>query len=452
MSKDEKRALTILEKTTRKVNGHYEIGLLWKSDDVVLSNNKTLAVKRLQNLENKLQKQPQLAIKYAETLSNYISKGHARKLTSSEILTTTDKTNYIPHHCVLNPKKPDKLRVVFDAAARYQNLSLNNMLIKGPDFMNNLVSTIIRFRGSLHAVTADIEQMFHQVKVPLNDQDALRFLWRNESTKPIDEYAMTVHLFGKNDSPCCANYALKRCAIDETSNYEEEVLNCIENDFYMDDYLNSNESETKLLDISLAVIEVLAKASFRLTKWITNNDFIYSSLSSTELAKRKQIESILGILWDVNNDEFKINLNEKDFACSKRGILSCLCSVFDPLGILIPYTLELKLLIQELWRRKINWDDELPQDVQSRWVEWKKQSSLLSSISINRYYGFDIGKVHLELHCFCDASSQAYGAVCYLRAVINNSIKTAFVISKCRLAPLNQKAQTIPKLELRAAV
>ena len=100
----------------------------------------------------------------------------AIKLTEREANKTSNITNYIPHHCVSHPEKPNKVRVVFDAFAKYKNDSLNNHLLNRPDLINNLVSILIQFRLGKYAVTADIKQMFHQVKVKKSDQDALRFL------------------------------------------------------------------------------------------------------------------------------------------------------------------------------------------------------------------------------------------------------------------------------------
>ena len=51
--------------------------------------------------------------------------------------------------------------------------------------------------------------MYHHVKVLKEDTDSLRFLWREKFNASIDEYIMCVHIFGKDDSPCCANWALK---------------------------------------------------------------------------------------------------------------------------------------------------------------------------------------------------------------------------------------------------
>ena len=86
-------------------------------------------------------------------------------------------TWYLPHHPVFNVNKPNKCRVVFDAAARFNGVSLNDQLYQGPDLANSLIGVLIRFREEEIAFTADLEAMFHQVKVLPKDADALRFLW-----------------------------------------------------------------------------------------------------------------------------------------------------------------------------------------------------------------------------------------------------------------------------------
>ena len=115
----------------------------------------------------------------------------------------------------------------------------------GPDLLNNLVSTIIRFRLGKYAVSGDIEQMFHQISVSPKDRDALRFLWRENSNEVVSDYKMIVHLFGKNDSPCVANFALK------------------------------------------TVISVLKESGFRLTKFVSNNQSILNQLPEIEILNKK---------------------------------------------------------------------------------------------------------------------------------------------------------------------
>ena len=139
--------------------------MLWKTDNPKLPMNRELAEIRFVSLEKRLERNPVLEKRYKETITQHILKGYARKLTQNEIRNTSEITNFIPHHCVLNPKKSDKVRAVFDAGARFKGISLNDNLLKGPDLLNSLITILIRFRLGQYAVIADIEQMFHQLKV-----------------------------------------------------------------------------------------------------------------------------------------------------------------------------------------------------------------------------------------------------------------------------------------------
>ena len=107
------------------------------------------------------------------------------------------------------------MRVVFDGAAKFNETCLNENLLKGPDLLNNLFSVLSKFRSGRYTLTSDIKQMFHQVRIIPSDRDALRFLWRYKVNEKMDEYVMNVHLFGKTDSPRCANWSLKRTALDQ---------------------------------------------------------------------------------------------------------------------------------------------------------------------------------------------------------------------------------------------
>ena len=116
--------------------------------------------------------------------------------------------------------------MVFDAAAEYNGISLNKALMTGPDLLNSLVGVILRFRNYRVAFSADIEAMYHQVRVKSDDADALRFLWSedvNSEEKP-DTYQMLVHIFGGKDSPSCANYAVKRTASDHGSKFDVQNM------------------------------------------------------------------------------------------------------------------------------------------------------------------------------------------------------------------------------------
>ena len=127
----EQQALNILQEATSNKNSRYTVGLLWGSDDVLLKNNKNIAISRLFSLEKKFANNPKLAQRYKETMEDYISKGHAKKLNKTGSKTTSEITNYIPHHVVTNVNKRNKVRIV-------KGKSFNEHLLKGPDFLNKI--------------------------------------------------------------------------------------------------------------------------------------------------------------------------------------------------------------------------------------------------------------------------------------------------------------------------
>ena len=123
------------------------------------------------------------------------------KLSPEEAKHRSPVTNYVPLHGVTNANKPRKVRVEFDAAAQFDKTSLNEKLLKGPDYLNKLIGILLRFRREPYAVISDTEEMYHQIKVAENDQDALRFVWRDNTDKKIVDHMMKVNIFGKVDSP-----------------------------------------------------------------------------------------------------------------------------------------------------------------------------------------------------------------------------------------------------------
>ena len=115
--------------------------------------------------------------------------------------------------------------------------------------------------------------------------------------------------------------------------------------------------------------------------------------------------------------------------------------------------LEPKLIIQGLWRRNLAWDEQLPEHIKQRWIAWKRNIPSLAKIKIPRWCGFTATyMVQLELHLFSDPSQCAYGAVVYIRYIMNKSVTCNFAFGKSRLAPIKKSSMSIPKLELQTAV
>ena len=170
-------------------------------------------------------------------------------LDESEVKGTFGKEWYLPHHPVLNPNKPGKVRRVCNAASEYK-ICLNDKLLAGPDLLLGLIGTIFRFLEGPIALTADIESMFLQVQVPEQDRSCLRFLWRPRTNEPVHIYEYQRHVFGAQSSPICANYALKRVRLDNEKEYPI-AAKAIQNNFYLDDFIKSVETLKKQLKSSI---------------------------------------------------------------------------------------------------------------------------------------------------------------------------------------------------------
>ncbi|KAL0157129.1 hypothetical protein M9458_048375, partial [Cirrhinus mrigala] len=267
MSQEDRKFMQSVEQSIRYKDGHYCIGLPFKNDPANLPNNRCIAEQRAIGLKRKLSKNLEFYKDYKAFMTDIIDKGYAEKV-PSEQLERPDRVWYIPHHGIYHPKK-NKIRVVFDCTATYQNSSLNSQLMQGPDLTNTLIGVLNRFRQEPVAVMADIESMFYQVRVPESNADLLRFLWWPEGdlSKPTAEYRMTVHLFGATSSPSCACFALRKTAMDGKTEAMTEAADTILQKFYMDDCLKSVASEDAAIKLSQSLISMCSKGGFHLTKW-----------------------------------------------------------------------------------------------------------------------------------------------------------------------------------------
>ena len=131
-------------------------------------------------------------------MKDLLDKGYAKKVPESLRDRNHGKVWYLPNHSVVHSQKPDKVRVVVDCAASYRGTSLNANVLQGPDLTNKVVGLLLRFREDPVALMADVEAMYHQLKVHPDDVDVLRFLWYPDCdlTREPEEYNMAVHLFG----------------------------------------------------------------------------------------------------------------------------------------------------------------------------------------------------------------------------------------------------------------
>ena len=160
----------------------------------------------------------------------------------------------------------------------------------------------------------------------------------------------------------------------------------------------------------------------------------------------------MGLYWDVKADVFKYKVNFgskiEEKPITKRQLLSESARLFDPIGFLQPIIINAKMMLQELWAQRVNWDDPIEQGLTAKWYEYKKQLQYVTQIKIPRWIELNGNDNNVEIHVFADASEAAYGAVAYLKNNKHNS--THILMAKSRVAPL--KKVSLARLELCAAL
>ena len=183
-----------------------------------------------------------------------------------------------------HPLKPEKVRVVFDCAAQFAQTSLNQGL-QGPDLTNRIVGlgVLSRFRQETVGLIADIQSMFHQVRVEPRDCDALRFLWwpRGDLSAELVEYRMVKHMFGATSSPSVVKLCLKKTAMMEEQK-NPEIANVIDRNMYVDDLMKSTETVTDAISLANKVSKQLNKGGFHLTKWCSNDRRVIAAIPESE--------------------------------------------------------------------------------------------------------------------------------------------------------------------------
>ena len=421
MSREDIRFLKIMDESAQLQDGHYSMKMPFRKEQLTLPNNLSMVKQRLLGLKGKFRKDELFHQEYTNFFTDVIQKGYAEKVPQHQLDGENGKVWYIPHHGVRHPKK-GTLRVVFDCSAEFKGASLNSQLLQGPNLTSSLLGVLVRFRQEPVAFMGDIQSMFYQVKVAEEDKDFLRFLWwpdGNVSTG-IVEYRMSVHLFGAVSSPSCASYALRKTAEDNQAHFSSEVVKTVKQNFYVDDCLKSLPSEEESVVMVKALNDLCLKGGFTLTKWISNSRTVLQSIEEEHRAKdwkeldldrdELPVERALGLQWCVESDTFKFKMMVKEQPQSRRGLLSIICSVYDPLGFLAPVTLPAKVILQELCRRRCGWDDNIPADISHQWTGWLEDLKGLSSFKVERcikpkHFGQPI---QAQLHNFSDEIGRAH--------------------------------------------
>ncbi|XP_077273296.1 uncharacterized protein LOC143903523 [Temnothorax americanus] len=456
-SQEDKRCEELFAQTTRRdASGRFVVSYPFKRNKPCFVGTRQVALNRFRALERRFKLDAEFKLNYNKFMQDYLNNGYMKLI--ERPFPVDRPVFYLPHHEVVkSDSTTTKLRVVFDASAKDLNgVSLNDVLRSGPKLQTDIVVILLRFRVGRVALTADVKQMFLRILVERGQCDYQRIVWRFSENDPILDYLMLTVTFGLTCSPFLAIACLLKLATEGKVSYPLAAA-VLEESVYVDDVVASAESEGEARELQRQLQALLKTAGFELRKWASSHpsvladldpEFCSQSLLSFE-SSEDQFLKVLGLRWYPPTDNFGFQVQPLDRDCTKRTILSELARIFDPLSFLTPLTFAAKRLIQQLWVLKLEWDDRPPSEVCSRWGRYKSELPALASIRIPRTIAM-ANVIRREIHGFCDASEQGYGAVVYIRIVAEDGVLIRMLSAKSKVAPL--KAITLPRLELCAAV
>ncbi|XP_058817628.1 uncharacterized protein LOC131680927 [Topomyia yanbarensis] len=341
--------------------------------------------------------------------------------------------------------------------------------MKGPDLLVLLPGVICKFRERRIGFGGDIEKMFHQIRIKPKDTHAQRFLFRFDERLAPDVYIMDVATFGASCSPCSAQQVMHRNA-DEGSKEFPEASAAIKEKTYMDDYFDSADTPEEASERALQVKLIHSRGGFNMRNWVSNSAEVLQPLGesseqrllSIDCSKEEKRQRVLGIAWDPEKDIFVFSTSWhsdlvpyvlRDQKPTKRIALRIIMSLFDPLGILAPFLIHGRMLIQDFWRLNLGWDTKVGDKEYEKWPQWLNLLPAISSLEIPRYYFRKTcpdSYETLQMHIFTDASELGYGCATYFRVVTSRGTIVALVMTRSKVAPL--KYQSIPWMELQAAL
>lgn len=435
----------------RDSSGRYTVKLPFK-ENCNLGNSKEGALKRFFALEGKLQSNENLKRNYIKFMDEYRSLGHMTPLTSD----SKSQNYFLPHHGVINENSSTtKLRVVFDGSFKTDNgKSLNDVLMKGKKLQTDIFAILMRFRTFPVAFSADITKMYRQILVASEDTKFQQIFWRNSANDPLLIYTLNTVTYGTACAPYLAIRTIKQLCLDEGERFPS-AANLAQEHFYVDDLLAGAESVESAKLIIQELLKFMSSGGFELRKWTCSHPEVIAQMPGDLKAgtfshsfQEGPSQNILGLSWDLSMDAFKVKSVLAENVTTKRHLLSIIARTFDPLGFIAPSTIILKIILQDLWKAKLGWDEQVPADILDRWNKFQAEIHFLKEISVPRYI-HSVDSLKVEVHGFCDAALKAYAAVIYVR-VVSNSCYISLMAAKTRVAPL--QSVTLPRLELCGAL
>ena len=424
------------ENITRKDDGRYQITFPWISGRKPTDTNEQQSRKRLQYVNRKLDKTPELKQEYDDIVNQQLSAGVVE---NAPEIPTGDRVYYMPHKPVVRQKATTtKVRMVFDASAKPNATSdsINDcMFTAPPPLQPHLWDILVRTRLMQNLVLADIQKAFLQIEVREEDRDSFRFLY---NVNGIENHLRFTRVpFGAEASPFILGATLQHHLENQPSEYEDTIDSLKENT-YVDNLLHGGDDVASLAKFKEEATDILESGKFPVHKWESNVEWLESN-------DMENPTKLLGHVWDKREESLEVtvpNYPEHE-PITKRSILSHLGSIYDPLGVISPTLAEGKRIYRDVCNEKKCWNAEVNPQLKYQWSKWTKQ---LRNVKVPQSINKSIRRVKVvHLHIFADASTLACCAAAIAVVEGDTGVVKGLLASKSRIS---KRDTSIPRLEL----
>ena len=299
---EEKLAMKTVENSFQ-YDGHlYRVGIIWKGENQALPDKYNMALHRLSNTEKRLEKSPDVATAYSEIVGQYIENGYIRKVPKHEHF---QSKGYLLHFPVVrSEKQTTKTRIVFDALAKFDGVSLNDVIYQDPKLQPDLFDILLGFHRFLVAMVCDIAKMYLRIDLSAEDKPYHRLLWRGIQSRSITRYIRIRpgRVWGELFSipvtvPAAASCPEHQCEFPiATENIQKST--------YMDDSMDSVPNEEQGIELYTQISQLLNKANMHVCKWLSNSAKVFSEIPSEDWKSEVDLDrdqlpcsKTLGIWW-----------------------------------------------------------------------------------------------------------------------------------------------------------
>ncbi|KAI3365757.1 hypothetical protein L3Q82_000765 [Scortum barcoo] len=488
-----KKGLTYVKADAHSSEPHWDTKYPWIEDPSSLPNNRSGVEATFLRTEKQLKKEPEWRVAYGAQVHEMVERRAAKKLTGEMIANWRGPVWYVSHLVAPNPHSvTTPVRLVWNSSQRFKGVSMNDLLLKGPDVLNPIRAVLLRFRRGVYAALGDIKKMYNSVWLEDLEMHLHRFLWRDAEDGDIEEYAITRVNIGDRPAGCIAQLAMRETAKLSMFTHLEEECRILEEDSYVDDILTSHNDLEKLDENTKRVEEILKVGGFFLKPWVRSGQSGRQEHVSGKPQPssdrvlilpnqmREEDNKALGVGYLVESDRLypmtSVNFSKRrkkmrvgqnlqgeevrgktPNLLTRRQLLSQVASLYDPIGLVTPAKQKGAILVRRAFQEagtsatRDTWDKPLSDKLREEAIQLFEDYTRLSQITFHRSLtpGNWIGKPWGVT--FSDGSDQSYGAVVYFRWETTQGVEVRLVESKAKLTPLDQKGEPV-KAETCGAV